>query len=74
MKLLHPLTDAEIGYTPSREQIYRLSPFPRGFVKTMVRFSQTTLFLGLLFYTPEQDENTYGESLKNQSPTDGRCY
>ena len=33
-------------------------------------FSQTTLCLGLLFYSPEQDENTYRKSFKNGSPTD----
>ena len=32
-------------------------------------FSQTTLCLGLLFYTLEQDENTYRKS-KHGSPTD----
>ena len=31
---------------------------------------QTTLCLGLLFYTPGQDENTYGKSKKHGSPTD----
>ena len=37
---------------------------------TRICCSQTTLCLGLLFHTPEQDENTYGKSLKNGSPTD----
>ena len=32
--------------------------------------SQTPLFLGLLFYTTEQEENTYGKSKNNGSPTD----
>ena len=34
-------------------------------------FPKPLCFWGLLFDTPEKDENTYGESLKNQSPTDG---
>ena len=35
------------------------------------QFSHTTLCLGFLFYTPEQEESQYGKSLKTRSPTDG---
>ena len=34
-------------------------------------FPKPLCFWGLLFDTPEKDENTYEESLKNQSPTNG---
>ena len=44
---------------------------PSAFFVVDVVCSQTTLCLGLLFYTPEQNENTYGKSLKDGSPTDG---
>ena len=39
------------------------------------KFASRTTLLGLLFSTLEQDGNTYGNSLKNRSPTNGRdCY
>ena len=37
MKLLHPLTDAQIGYTPSREQTYTLKSQK---LKTVTRLGQ----------------------------------
>ena len=37
MKLLHPLTDAEIGYPPSREQVYTLKSQK---LKTVTRLRQ----------------------------------